>query len=739
MRLELPLFEPSDREPPEAALTEQRPPSILFGFDPAERVTAAEVLDNALVLWRRAEDGSVVRETRAVMPWVLLTDPAHAPSGSEVEILEGDGFRCLASLRRWDALRAARLDLSDRHVEHIAYASPVRAALTRAGVTLFRGMTMRDVRRMQVDIETAQLSPDGPEGRILLVAASDNHGLDEIVEGDERDLLERLIALIAERDPDVVEGHNIHGFDLPFIAARCRRHGIRPAFGRGGAELFAGYRRSFSVGGITRPLAPWHMPGRHIIDTFLAVQRFDWAKGSLSGYGLKHVARALGIAEEDRIELPREDMERLYRSDRERVIEYARQDVAETAKLAELVTATEFYQTQMVPDGYGSSAVSGVGEKINAIFIRAYLHAGRAIPRPLPPESYEGGFTDMRRAGVIHRIVKADVESLYPSIMLTSRIHPRTDTLGVFLPALAELTRRRLDAKSRAKSADRLEAQYWDGLQGSFKVLINSFYGYLGAGGFNFNDPAAAAEVTRIGRELVQRIANGIEDTGGSVVEIDTDGVYFVPPAGVDDEDAERAYIERIGTDLPQGIRLAFDGRYRTMVSVKTKNYVLLGYDGKRTFKGASLRSRADEPYGREFLARAADMMMAGRTDDLRSLYLDTVKALQQHRMPVEALARRERVTEKTFASAARQRLAQAAEGMSVGDYVMVYERADGRLGRAEEFTPGDESVRYYVDKLYKFACRLENAIGDRFHDLVPQPNDGEVTVTPKLGLFDDA
>ena len=132
--------------------------------------------------------------------------------------------------------------------------------------------------------------------------------------------------------------------------------------------------------------------------------------------------------------------------------------------------------------------------------------------------------------------MKADVESLYPSIMLTQKVSSASDHLGLFLPLLAELKNRRLAAKKKAKHYEEAEneiaSSYWDGLQGSYKLLINSFYGYLGAP-FYFNDYAAAARVTEIGQEIVKQIASEIENKGGVAIEIDTDGVYFQAPPGV--------------------------------------------------------------------------------------------------------------------------------------------------------------------------------------------------------------
>ena len=731
---QLSLFEVG---PTRDAETDGPAQSILFGWDATERIVSVEVGEDSVTTYLRREDGRLDVERAPVAPWLLTADPRALP-GRQAATLSGDGaLRYLFTFANLSDYHEARRALRDAHVDHYAAASPVRMQLLQSGRTLFKGMSLRDVVRLQLDIETDGLrAQDGD--RVLMVALRDSRGWDECIVGDEEQILRGLVEAVRERDPDVIEGHNIHGFDLPFLLERARRVGIPLAIGRDGSEPRIGAERQFAVGGITRPFQPVFLHGRHVIDTYLAVQRFDWARGELSSYGLKEVARAYGIAAEDRIELPRDEMARLFRDDPDRVRRYAQQDVLETERLAELVTATEFYQTQMVPDNYAAVAVGGAGEKINAILIRAYLHAGYGLPTPQTPRSYAGGYTDVRATGVLERIVKADVESLYPSIMLADGIHPATDTLGCFLPALRELTHRRLDAKARARRADGAERQYWDGLQSSFKVLINSFYGYLGAPGMHFNDPEAAGRVTARGRQIVQQIAEEMERTGSKVIEIDTDGVYFVPPEGVEGQEAEERYVERIGATLPQGIRLAFDGRYKAMVSLKTKNYVLLGYDGLKVFKGASLRSRADEPYGRAFLSDAIDLLLAGRRDEIGALYRRYVADLRAGRIGIRELARRERVTEKTFASAAKQRLADVAASVSVGEYVSVYERADGRLGLADDWERNgrDTNVDYYVEKLHKFASRLSEAFEGDFDRIVPRPSALRAEVAGQLDLF---
>ncbi len=704
--------------------------SILFGVDTTERIVAVEPGDRTLRIWRRLADDSVELTEESFHPWALLTSPHPMLPGAPTE-LEGDGFRFLYEFPSWGEFLSAHSFLRDQHVESLAYSNGAKQALVRCGKTLFKGMKMSDVVRMQVDIETTTLAPEASDARILIIAVGDNRGLLETLTGDERDVLEQLMALILDRDPDILEGHNIYGFDIPYLIARARKHNIRLALGRDGSEPRVGRQRNFAIGGNTRPFSPVWIYGRHVLDTYLAVQRFDWARGMLTSFGLKQVARALGIAEEDRVEMPRDRLEQIYREDPERVLTYARHDIVETARLAEIVAPTEFYMAQMVPDTFGSAAVTGMGEKINSIFIRAYLAQGHAIPRPQPQISVAGGHTEIRLTGVIDRVVKADVESLYPSIMLTEGIAPASDSLGVFLPALGDLTRRRLDAKSRMKEARGPDLHYWDGLQGSFKVLINSFYGYLGANTFHFNDYDAAGRITELGRKFVIEIADRIEATSGRVIEIDTDGVYFVPPEGVEGEEAERAYVVEIGSALPQGIRLAFDGRYKAMVSLKTKNYVLHAHDGSTVFKGASLRSRADEAFGREFIVSAVDLLLQRRLEDVAALYRATIDDILNRRVPIEKLARRERVTEKTRTSANKQRSAAVVGETSIGEYITVYERVNGDLALLEEYDRNgrDENAEYYMDKLYKFACRLREAFEADFDRLIPRPTSQGITV----------
>lgn len=713
---------------------------ILYGWDPETRIVAVEPLQEEpmVAIYRRTKEGPVECRVEPFRPWLLLREP---PSSNlpivELQPLEGEGYNLLAFFDTLAAYREAKRFLRENHIDHLVLNSDSRAALTLSGRTLFKGMVYEDMLRMQFDLETTGLSSNAYGSRILLIAVSDSTGFKDVLEGEERNLLQRFVELVAERDPDVLEGHNILGFDFPYLIDRANQLGVPLALGRDRSEPVRSSERNYAIGGASRPYRPIRIFGRHVVDTYLMVQRFDWARQALESYGLKECARQFGISSEDRVVLHRPNMRALYATQRDLVVRYALQDVEEVERLSALITPVEFYQAQMVPDNFGQVVGMGNGERINAIFMRAYLHERHAIPLTKPPEPYEGGYVDVRVRGVVRHVVKADVESLYPSLMLTLGIAPASDTLGVFLPALRYLTEQRLEAKRKAAAIkEGPEHLYWDGLQASYKVLINSFYGYLG-GPFPFNDYAAARRVTEEGRKLVQELVRLLEETGSRVIEVDTDGVYFVPPENVEGEEQEREYVAAIGAKLPQGIRLAFDGRYKAMLSLKTKNYALEAYDGTRILKGASLRSRADERYGRLFLEKAVEYLLKGEIESICKLYREIVQKLHERKIPIADLARRERVTEKTFQSELKSRSAEVARGVAIGDYVWVYERKDGRLGRREDYAD-DENIPYYVEKLYKFACRLEEAFPDphTFAQCIPKPTK-EGTLTNVQGTLD--
>ncbi len=161
-----------------------------------------------------------------------------------------------------------------------------------------------------------------------------------------------------------------------------------------------------------------------------------------------------------------------------------------------------------------------------------------------------------------------------------------------------------------------------DARQSSYKILVNAFYGNLGFGHAAFNDFGEADRVAHVGQNLLRQIIALVRADGGRVIEVDTDGVLFEPPSGVEGETAERAYVDTLSERMPQGINVGFDGRFARMLSYKKKNYVLMSHDGSLKYKGSSLVSRSSERFGRDFLREAVPLLLAEDIGGLHALYL---------------------------------------------------------------------------------------------------------------------
>ncbi len=515
---------------------------------------------------------------------------------------------------------------------------------------LYRHLGFAQLRRCQLDIETA--SADGafsdaakPGDRVLAVGLRFGERnrllvLDELSDAGEKRLLEALNVALAEEDPDVLEGHNIFKFDLDYLRQRAKKLKVSCSWGRFGQKaVFRNSRLKVAERWIDFPRCD--LPGRTVIDTYLLVQQYDITTRELTSYGLKEVAVYFGITDEnsERTYLAGDRIQAAFTTDRERFLAYLADDLRETRGIADLLLPTYFEQVRTFPILLQDAALRGTTGKIDLLFLEHYYHARQACPVPPEVLPFEGGYTRSFEEGVFRHVLHFDVASLYPSLLMSIGRNPRNDTLGVFMPLLAELREYRLRYKQLAKTAatadERAEAQ---ARQTSFKILINSFYGYLGFSGARFGDGELAAEVTRRGRELLQSLIDAFARNGCRLLEADTDGIYL---SSEEFFDRPETLLENVTGVLPAGIELEYDGRYDTMWCYKAKNYAL--YDGKKvTIRGSALRSRGIEPYLKKLGDRLIRFLL-GASNDSPLVLLDHYRArLADGTLPVAEVAKAE-------------------------------------------------------------------------------------------------
>lgn len=664
----------------------------LFGFDRTTNIVAVEFAEpNLAEVYVRQPDGSTTVQSQPFQPFLWTT--------TEGEPLAGDlAFSHIVRVEDWLSYQNARSSLSG---EFFALNDAVQQYLTSSGRTLFKGMVFEDLRRLQLAIELSE------DGGIAAAALSDNTGWEEQrsagTPDGERQILEWLAAAIQERDPDVIEGHNIFKTDLPAIAARAKKLKVKLAWGRDGSPVKSrSSRLQIAEKAIQYPKFTTY--GRHFVDTWILAQYYDVSSRELENFERRSVAEHFGVAE---------NASGVFAA------------VREVRALTGVLSRSYFIQAQIFPYNYQDVIIRGNATKIDALFLREYLRRGHSIPQAPEVRAFEGGYTAIFETGVIADVWHCDVASLYPSVMLAFDFTPENDLLGVYRGMLQDLRTFRLEAKAALKSASTaVERGQLDALQNTFKILINSFYGYLGFGQGHFADFAAAENVTAKGREILRQMVDWLGEQGARVIEIDTDGIYFHPPGGAKMDVLQAG----LAAELPKGIEVEFDKRYRAMFSYKAKNYALLEENGDVSITGAALKSRGMEPFLRNYLVEFLRLLLEGqgqKAGDLRDVLADRIR---RREIPIVELAKTEALQDslasyqKKIGASSRNRSAafelaiKSGRPYQAGDQVSYYITGTKKkvvayensrlVGEWDPATP-DENVEYYVAKLEELAKKF--------------------------------
>ena len=568
-------------------------------------------------------------------------------------------------------------------------------------------------------------SVPGYSDHLTSIAVSDNTGWEELIEVDPRAIeesehaaIKRLTNLIKERDPDVIEGHNLFKFDLPFLVARARKVKTKLDWGRSGGFLRSRPSR-LQIAEKTIDYPKFTIDGRHFVDTFLLAQYYDVGMRSLSGFERSDVAQhfSLTIAA-DVSQLSGQELQRAWQEDPRRYRERALCAVRETRAVADLLSPSYFIQAQIFPYNYQDVIVRGNATRINALFLREYFRQRHGIPEMPMVRGFEGGYTDIFFTGVAHNVWHCDVASLYPSIMLQFDCFPLNDQLQIFRHLLTDLRTFRLQAKSDMREArDEPTRRYYHALQNTFKILINSFYGYLGFAQGNFADFEAAARVTQIGRDILKKMIEWLKAQSAQVIEVDTDGIYFVPPdyaptavgrtsrppsptpGGQDARPTIEDLRVGLAKELPPGIEVEFDEQFEAMFSYKAKNYALLTRDGEVIIKGGALKSRGLEKFQRNFLEEMIKLLMEGKSKAIPALRDKFTQKIRDRAWPIEMLMKTDTLQDSL--EKYRQKIAAGGRNKAAA-----YELA---LTSGRNYKPGDQ-ISYYVKATPKKVAAYEAA-----------------------------
>ncbi len=726
--------------------------TLLFGTDPTPRIVAIELGETGTVrVYRREADESTVADVEPFHPFVWA-DSDVVDLGIETEKLQSNlKYGWLITVDSWKELIALRNGLKNAGRDFFAFTDPVQHYLTATGRTLFKDLPFEELKRMQLEVLSVAGGGDpGRDDHVMGIALSDNTGWEELivvdpnnVEDSERAALKRLTSLVKKRDLDVIEGHDLFRVHLPLLVARAKKLKTKLDWGRSDGFLRSRPSR-LQIAEKTIDYPKFTVGGRHFVDTFLLAQFYDVGMRSLAGFERTDVARHFDLCDSERISaLTGKELQRAYLESSETFRRRAICGVRETRALSDLLSPSYFIQAQIFPYNYQDVIVRGNATRINALFLREYFRQRRSIPELPMVRAFEGGYTDIFFTGVARNVWHCDIASLYPSVMLQFDCFPATDQLQIFRHLLTDLRTFRLEAKAKMRAeTDPAKQHHLQALQNTFKILLNSFYGYLGFAQGHFADFDAAARVTRIGRDLLKKMIEWLNAHGARVIEVDTDGIYFVPPssaaaveAGVSPAKSKTKAADTAATteneieelqrglakELPAGIDVEIDEQFEAMFSYKAKNYALLTKDGDVIIKGGALKSRGLEKFQRVFLEEMIKLIMQGRPEAVNDLRNEFEQNIRNREWKIDMLMKTDTLQDSLdkyrakIAGSARNRAAAyelaLASGRSYkpGDQISYYIKATPKkvpayeaAKLASDFDPQnrDENVDYYVAKL---------------------------------------
>src|SRR5438093_11480416 len=293
--------------------------TLLFGADSTPRIVAIELGETGTVnVYRREPDGSTVTDIEPFHPFVWA-DSDVVDLGIETEKLQSDlKYGWLITVDSWKELIALRNGLKNAGRDFFAFTDPVQHYLTATGRTLFKDLPFEELKRIQLEVllfdavagvgdSGTGVADPGRDDHIMSIAISDNTGWEELividpknVEESERNALKRLTALIKERDPDVIEGHNLFRSDLSYLVARAKKLKNKLDWGRSGGFLRSRPSR-LQIAEKTIDYPKFAIEGRHFVDTFLLAQFYDVGMRSLAGFERTDVARHFDLCDSDQI------------------------------------------------------------------------------------------------------------------------------------------------------------------------------------------------------------------------------------------------------------------------------------------------------------------------------------------------------------------------------------------------------------------------------------------------------
>jgi DNA polymerase I len=487
---------------------------LIYGKNTQSHIVSIEAHEDKVEIFTE-KDGIISSTFEENVYWILMNKPV-----SENSIrLDGDlYYKYARTFRNRNEFFKFKRYLYSKNIDSYSVGDPKESIMLRNGYTYFKGMNPKDVSILSFDIETTGLTHDD-NSKILCISNTFRIPIEGVPHGgvckklfsyddydSPKEMIEDWAKWIRDMNPSILTGHNIVAYDLPYINYIAEREGITLNLGRNGSALtFDKYEAKFRKDGSQS--YSYHrvkIYGREVIDTLFLSIKYDATERKFESYGLKQIIKQLGLEDPNRVFYDASKIRQNYQipEEWEKIKAYCIDDSDDSIKLWDLMSAPFFYSAQSIPKSFQAIMESATGSQINSIMVRAYLQDKHSISKGDDNESYEGA-TSFGVPGKYNNLFKIDLNSMYPSIIRQYKLYDKVkDPKAYFLELVEFFTLERTKNKQLYAETGN---KYYNGVQSSQKIFANSCYGFLGAPKLAFNSPKIAAEITKIGREILKK------------------------------------------------------------------------------------------------------------------------------------------------------------------------------------------------------------------------------------------
>ncbi len=433
---------------------------------------------------------------------------------------------------------------------------------------------------------------------------------------DEAEMIKGLEKRIKENKTEVIATYNGDLFDFPYIKDRAKKLGTSFTASVDCTEprvLRKGRDNAVKLTGIQ------HLD---VYQMLRFLSRF--AVVNLVKFDLESVVERLYEVKKEKI--GSEEINALWdgKKDIERLATYCLEDSAYTLKIAEnfmplVVEICKLVKLPLFDVGRASASVLVEQLLMNKCRETKRLIANKPSDQAMKQRlmnPIKGGYVKEPSSGLHENLAVLDFSSLYPTIIISHNVSPETLSCshpkckkknlapnkqwfcqkkkGLMPEILQSLFETRMKIKKQAKKLDKKDEKYalLNARQHALKILLNSFYGYLGYSRSRFYCRECGSAITAWARQYVQWVGKEAEKAGFKLLYSDTDSAFLVIPKNRKKEDVEK-FVERINSQLPGVMNLELEGFFKRGIFVTKesgegakKKYALIDYNGNLKIVG---------------------------------------------------------------------------------------------------------------------------------------------------------